>query len=128
MHFRQLYGMLFIDNYHPSPKEFTLDVSRYEDRLIQQGFGPHIVTYESMLDLPARNLLQSLNEDAYRLDAALYVAKFSLFELVITTLFSSYKSQQASVRRVLRALGYTHLPIINIYFNDDRQITVGMQS
>ncbi len=144
--------MLFIDNYNPGPDEFRLDVDGFIVRLDQRGFEPDIVTFETALELPARNLLLSLNDNMRKhegrvflnqrsillidherptcnlLDAALYVAKLSMFELAITVLPSSYKSQQASVRRVLRALGYSHLPIINIYFDESRQITIGIQS
>lgn len=144
--------MLFIDNYNPGPDEFVLDVEGYLAHLRQEEFGPNIVTFETALELPARNLLMSLNNNVYKLegriflnhrnilvmdherptcnllDATLYVAKFSLFELSITVLPNSYKTQQASVRRVLRALGYTHLSIINVYFDENRQITIGIQS
>lgn len=144
--------MLFVDNINPNPLEFTLDVNRYRDRLQQKGFAPDIVALEAALELSARNLLESLeSSDIHRkddqvflnhrnillmdhnrpscclLDAAMYVAKLSIFELVITVLQGKYRSQQKKVRKILRALGYTHLPVINVYFDFemDKRVTIG---
>lgn len=143
---------LFIDNYNPDPSDFKLDVDAFMDILKDCGFKPDIVTFETSLEIPAKNLLSELEEDITHhehyiclnqkqirlmshgrptcnlLDTALYVAKLSMFGLSITILPNSFKEQQKKVRMVLRSLGYTHLPIINIYHDNKGKITIGSQS
>ncbi len=139
---------LFIDNFNPSPERFRLDVDKYISRLREKGFDPHVVTFEAALALPAQNILYALNGKTYRdegdvfltegntkliscgrptcslLDASLYMAKLSMFELIITILPREFKEQQKKVMRILNALGYTRLPIVNVFHENNGSITV----
>jgi len=136
---------LFIDNFNPGPESFKLDVNKYISRLNGNNFSPQVVTFETDLELPAKNILYALNgkidrfgEDVFLkekgvklisggrptcnlLDASLYVAKLSMFQLAITVLPLSWKNQQNKVRRILNELGYVRLPIINVFVNCENQ-------
>jgi len=109
---------LFIDNYNPDPKNFILDIDKYIEMLSEFGFRPNIITFETSLEIPAKNLLIELKEETVHrehnvylnsrqillmahnrptcslLDTALYIAKLSMFELVITILPKSFREQQ----------------------------------
>jgi hypothetical protein len=139
---------LFIDNFNPSPESFKLDVDEYISRLCEKSFSPQVVTFEAALELPAQNILHALNGKTHRyegdvfltekkikliscgrptcnlLDASLYVAKLSMFELAITILPFAFKDQQQKVMRILNVLGYTRLPIINVFYDKDKQVSV----
>lgn len=139
---------LFIDNFNPSPEKFKLNVDEYILRLREKGFDPQMVTFESALALPAQNILHALNGRTYRheedvfltekkvkliscdrptcslLDATLYVAKLSMFELTITVLPHEFKEQQKKVMRVLGALGYARLPIVNVFYDKEGRANV----
>lgn len=139
---------LFIDNFNPNPEEFKLNIDEYISRLRKSGFDPKIVTFESTLALPARNILHALNGLTYRhekdvfltekrikliscdrptcslLDATLYVAKLSMFDLIITVLPHEFREQQKKVMRVLGALGYTRLPIVNVFYDKEGRTDV----
>lgn len=133
---------LFVDNYNPNPENFSLDVKSYVDFLESKGFKPDIVTYESWLETPAKNLLAALKthhdkeggnifladdsgiklqvEDrptCSLLDSALYIAKLSMCEMTITVLPRKYKAQQKSVFSILSRLGYARPLIINALFD-----------
>lgn len=142
-------NQLFVDDFHPAKK--TLDLKKYMDSLVKIGFTPDLLTFEKKMELPAKNLLAILNGIAQRkngncylasssnnilimkedaptcslLDAALYVAKISMFDLAITVLPKMYKGQQKKVFHILRALGYENPPIINVYFNGKEEIIIG---
>ncbi|MBI3458788.1 hypothetical protein HY061_00805 [Candidatus Azambacteria bacterium] len=142
---------LFIDNFHPDPKSFKLDVDKYVLRLGDNGFTPHVVMFETDLELPAKNILHTLNGKTHRkeegvfltekniqlmsgdrpscnlLDASLYVAKLSMFQLSITILPLSWKDQQKNVMRILGALGYTRLPIVNVFYDENERISMVFQ-
>lgn len=139
---------LFIDNFNPSPESFKLDVDKYVSRLRGKGFNPQMVTFEAALELPAQNIIYALNGKTHRhegdvfltekkikliscgrptcnlLDASLYVAKLSMFELAITILPLAFKDQQKKVMHILNVLGYTRLPIVNVFYDKDKQISV----
>lgn len=132
---------LFIDDYNPDVKNFILDVGSYLELIGSCGFSPDILTLESSLEMPANNLLAKIitqnnlvrhEQKVYLekkkaclvnnnrptcnlLDAALYIAKLSMFEMAITVLPKSLKGQQKKVRKILKILGYSNIPIFNIY-------------
>ncbi len=65
------------------------------------------------------------------LDAALYLRRFAKHDFSITVLprrdGKNYKDQQQGVRRILRLLGYwQQLPMANVFFGEDNEITVGL--
>lgn len=132
---------LFIDDYNPNPANFVLDVDSYLELIGSYGFSPDILTFESSLEMPANNLLAKIitqnnlvrhQQKVYLekkkaclvnnnrptcnlLDAALYIAKLSMFEMAITVLPKSLKGQQKKVQKILKILGYYKIPIFNIY-------------
>ena len=141
--------MLFIDDYHPSPEEATLNLPVYISRLKQAGFTPDTVVTESSLADSACRLLESLNgqiverggklclnesnlvliaEDGTLscnlLDATLYLEKFRNFDFSVTVLPEVYKTQQKNVRKLLKAFGHKTVPIANVYFDTRRGIKI----
>lgn len=142
---------LFIDNFNPSPESFTLNVDEYILRLRKNGFDPQVVTFEAALELSAQNILYTLNGKTHRhegdiflsekkiklvscgrptcnlLDASLYVAKLSMFELAITILPLTFKNQQKKVMHILNALGYNRIPIINVFYGEDNKINLAFR-
>ena len=133
---------LFIDDYNPDSNSWVLDVDKYVDCLMLAGFSPDIITMESSLEIPAMILFSKLKIEnnlvheengiylekkkacltmdgrpvCNLLDAALYVAKMSMFDLVVTVLPRSFRGQQKKTRKILRSMGYFKLPIFNIYY------------
>lgn len=57
------------------------------------------------------------------LDAALYLRKSKTAELCVTVLHREWKDQQASVKKILKALG-KEIPILEVYYNDEGDIEV----
>lgn len=134
--------VLFIDDYNPNPDSWVLDVDEYVSSISEVGFVPNLIVKESSLEIPAmvlfskaefENSLVRENNHIYLerkqvcltkdgrpvcnlLDAALYVAKMSMFDLVITILPRSFKSQQKNTRKILKTIGYKELPVFNIYY------------
>lgn len=139
-------NQLFVDDFHPKTQNVVLE--EYIGTLREVGFEPDILTFEKKMELPAKNLLATLkgfvkckNGNYYLnhgnilvlkddvptcclLDAALYVAKISMFDLAITVLPEEYKKQQKKVFHILRALGYDNPPIINVFFNEKGEIII----
>jgi len=133
---------LFIDDYNPVAKNFILDIDNYLELISSWGFSPDIITFEKLLESPANNLLAKIttqNNLIYHekkvylekkkaclvdnnrptcnlLDTALYIAKLSMFEMVITILPKIFKGQQKKVQKILKILGYSSIPIFNIYY------------
>lgn len=64
------------------------------------------------------------------LDAALYLHKLDKHDFAITILpdgsAHEYRKQQRNVRRLLRILGRTEVPIANVYFDIDGNFVIGI--
>lgn len=145
--------VLFVDDYNPSHSDFCLDLPKYIKVLSEEGFAPDIVTFEANLVAPAKNIIRELNGRVVHnadgnsylnsdrilcggrptcnlLDAALYVAKLSIFELAITVLpkyikdNNTYIHQQKKVKRILKEIGYKDPSIINVFLSNDGDLEV----
>lgn len=149
------YRMVFIDDYNPEkdifclrgylsvarghdfePHEIVWESSLEEearaivDRLlsrelaIKNGEGVFTAKGHVRLQFPNGRLSCCV------LDAALYLRRFARHDFSITVLprnsRQSYKDQQKGVRRILRLLGHEQLPMANVFFGENNEITVGL--
>ena len=150
--------MVFIDDYNPEEDNFCLraymEVARgcdfephevvWESSLVEEARALAGQLMDRGLAirkgdggiLTVKNRIRLQSPDGRSgccaLDAALYLRRFTKHDFSITVLprnaGQNYKDQQQSARRILRLLGYGQLPMANIFFGEDSEITVGLPS
>ncbi|MFA6411005.1 MAG: hypothetical protein WCW26_05540 [Candidatus Buchananbacteria bacterium] len=140
--------VIFIDDYNPT--ETTLCQRTYLASARGLGFDPAEVIMESEFVAGAEKIIELLNMvgqidhndgvvftvspkvclqkadgklSCAALDAAFYRYKFHKWPFAITVLPSDYKDQQRNTKRLLKLLGHKTLPMANVFFRRDGQLT-----
>lgn len=148
-------GMLFVDDYNPLSGDLNikdyLEVLREHgfnpDRVVMESSmrdpAERLITELSVRELTkvkkdGKVLVKGEDTILLRksrilgngpacdaLDAALYIQKRKEADVCLTVLPESYRDQQLRVKKVLALLG-EQVPIINIFYNEERAVDLGL--